>query len=435
MKRSNPSPLFPLLIQFRESLISRDFILDYFAEAEFLTREEVEYKKLVKPGKIYSEENELYVVTECSENTILKSEKIDDQKALKLSFYDRFELESGMIENFTGTPIETTLGVYLLNYVALVKPFGNTIPYVNGVWKMKEIEKKIAAKVINKEITPKQVFKYIDYIYSLSSLNDICVPALTEKAITARPEVTKRRDELLAQYKDQLNDPNIMMRIEEELITLDRKLMADDPSSGFMIKGKNFDVQRKRMFIMMGIMESFGDDIAQYNFGTTNLNDGWKSEELPILVNDIRKGSYERAKSTALGGAESKMLGRNFQDSTIVEDDCQTERGLRITLDASNKDMFIFRNIIEGKKVTTLTPDIIESYLGKQLVIRSPMYCKSSGGYCYTCMDSRFKQIGIKLLNILPVNIGSTILLSSMKKMHGTKASLFSINDINSIVV
>lgn len=434
-----PSPLLELVIRFSDSLVSRDFILDYFGNTPLVTKEEAVLAKTIRLGKLYTEENKVFVVTELDEHGTIKTvEEVHLPEKYKLSFYKRFQLKSGMIENYSGPDVETTLGVFLLNKVVLVKVFGDSIPYVNGQWDIKKVEAEIAKQVIDKKITPEQVLRYIDAAYNLGSLNDLCVPTLTAKSITSNPEVTALREKLLEQYKDKLHDPNVMMLIEDTLIALDKKLLEGDESNGFMIEGKNYNVQRKRMFLLFGLVESFGDDVTTYNFSKTNLNDGWDLNEMPILANDIRRGSYSRAKSTALGGAESKMLGRNFQESMIVESDCKTLRGLKIKIVEENKHLFFFRNIIESVQngaSVTLTPENISKYIGQEVILRSPMYCQSKDGYCYKCMDSRFEAVGIKLLNIHPINISSTILNMSLKAMHGTKLSMLNMTDINHYLV
>jgi len=402
--------------------------------------------KMIKPGKLYVDGDITYVVETCIDNRILTTSTISLPENYKLSFYDRITLNKGMIENYNGSPIETTLGVFLLNYVVLVRPFDAIIPYVNGEWNIKKIEDDIVKKVIDKLITPKQVLQYINHVYFLSSLNDICVPTLSEKCITSNDDVSARRDELFEQYKDQLDDPNIMVKIEEELIKLDREKMKGDICTGFLIKGKNYDVQRKRMFTMLGLMESFGDEKTSYTFSKTNLNEGWNMDELDLLANDIRKGSYSRAKSTALGGAESKMLGRNFQDSAIIEDDCGSMRGLPILLTKENSSRFVYRNILIADQLTRddngknlsikeLTPENIHEYIDKTVIVRSPMYCNTVGGHCYTCMDTRFKKVGVKMLNIYPISISSTMVTTSLKAMHGTSVSLLELDDLNKLLV
>ena len=430
----NSSILVSLLIKYQSSLISRDFILDYFTDAPLMTRDEVITSRMARPGKLYRDDETVYVVTEAPSSSEIGNVEPIELPARKLNFYDRIRLSPGMIVNYEGSEdIITTLGVFIVNHNLLVVPFGSVVPYQNGYWDTKRVEDIIAEKVIEKKIHPRQIYTYVDCAFSIGSLNDICVPSLTEKTITARPEVDKLRDELFETYKDQLNDPNVMLMIENELVNLDKKLMEGDDGTGFLISGKNYDVQRKRMFLMMGMLDSFGEDETSYSFSKTTLNNGWNLDDFAILSNDIRNGSYNRAKNTALGGAESKYMGRNFQESVIVEDDCGTRRGIEITLTSDIIKRFVYRSIVDipSRSVILLTPDILMSYMGKTVILRSPMYCATQNGYCYTCMDIRFKALGIKQLNTLPIDLTSRIMMLSMKKMHGVKANMLDINNLN----
>lgn len=432
---NNKTPLIALFFEFHKSLLSRDFIIDYFVDAELVDKETALRTKMIKPGKLYTENNKTYVVTEATSKTEIRhSREIFLPEDYKLDFYYRFNLQPGMIENHNESPIETTLGVFILNQILLVNPFGATIPYVNGLWNVGKIEKEIARLTIAGKITPAQIYQYVNNAHHIGGLNDFCVPALSERCITSNDEVSKFRDNLLLQYKDQLDDPNITLMIENACIELDRKLMAGDDCTGFLISDKSYDVQRKRMFIMMGLIPSFGDDIAGFNFSQTNLNDGWKMDELPTLSNDTRRGSYDRGTSTALGGAESKILGRNFQDSAITENDCGSKRGVSVYITQDNLSSYTYRTAIIGDKLLLLTPDNIHNYINKTITIRSARYCQTKNGYCYTCMDSRFKEMGIKLLNVQPINIGSVLVTQRMKSMHGTKVSTLEMSDLNNFI-
>ena len=125
------------------------------------------------------------------------------------------------------------------------------------------------------------------------------------------------------------------------------------------------------------------------------------------------------------------MLQRNFQDSKIVEDDCGTKRGILTDITNDNKLAYIHRHIIEGNKLVLLTENNIGQYVGKQVVMRCARYCKSKDGYCYTCMDYRFKSMGIELINSQPSGISSTLTSMSLASMHGSKVSTFVIDSLN----
>ncbi len=425
--------LLELIYSDLDLLLNRDFIIDCFSESTIEDIADVAVKDRYV-GKIVKVVNKICYLSD--KGNLEQYEEINVPKQQPyLNFTDRVQLPAGVIVNHTKGSIKTSLGRILLNYCALCKPFGDKIPFTNGRWNSKEIEDAIIKLALDDKATTQDIYDYADNLYFLTTYTDFCVPALSERAITIAPEVFKRRDELFKQYRNQLDDPKIMMLIENELIALDKKSLEGDVSNDFMISGKNYDVHRKRMFLTLGMVQSFGQDKDGFEFMEANLDSGWEVEDFAAMSNDIRRGSYDRGKSTALGGVESKYLGRTFQESKIVEGDCKTKKGLVIEINEANHKLFTNRNAVIGTKVIPITEENIKSYIGKTITIRSPMLCKSDGGYCYKCMDTRFEKIGIKLLNTLPINIGSAFLLDSMKSMHGTKLQLFNIESLNEFTI
>ena len=402
-------------------LIKRDFIVDVFTKTKHQTSNEV---KKSYTGKVVSVDNKIHVTLEDGSTEILTEQRIP-----MFSLNTKVTIGKGTLVNL-GSKVETTYGRMLINQLLLCRPFKDAIPYQNGPWNSKVVEKVMVNKVLDGSLTTESVYEYIDNVYYLSTYAPFCVPSITKKAITVDPKLLKKKDELLKKYKDELTDPAIAMAIEDELIALDKATMKGDDAER-VLESKNFDVHRKKMFFALGVTESFGDDRQSFKFGESTLDEGWKMDEIDLVSNDIRKGSYARGKETAKGGAIAKTLGRTFAESAIVIDDCRTKNTLTVNITELNKDLFLFRNIIVGSSLVELTPENIGKYVGKPIKLRSPMMCVAKGGYCYTCMDTRFKKLGIKLLNIQVLGIGSKLMLDSMKKMHYHKMTAYDLKDID----
>jgi hypothetical protein len=426
------------ILDYPNVLLSRDSVIDIFTDAEIVSYDDIMKLKLVRLGKMYMIDDIIHIVSKIDGDTISESIPTTIKKKGKLlSFQDTFTLTKGAILNYNGKPMETTIGKFLLNYVLLVDPFGDVVQYNNtSPWPTTHVENnEISVAAMDDKITTDQILTYVNNVYFLASYADFCSVAFTEKSIMVDKDVVKHRDMLLDKHKDELHDPNTMMLVEDELIALDKKSLEGDPSSNFLIKKKAYNVQRKREFLALGMVEAFGDTDKSYEFIPTNLNDGWKVEDFDTISNDIRRGSYHRAKSTAKGGATSKFLGRSFQESSIVSKDCKTTRTLSVNLTKANHKYFMYMNIVVGSKLVALTKDTISKYIGTTVNLRSPMYCSAKGGHCYKCMDSRFEKLDIVLLNTAPINIGSTILSLSMAAMHGTKLETFTIDNIDTFTV
>lgn len=335
-------------------------------------------------------------------------------------------LSKGDIVNYTGdSPIETSVGRYLLNLYMLATPFGDIIEYVNDLWSIGKVEKQIAVGILNKQITGKQRRMYIDLGTMLGHSPELFVPTSSERSITTDPNIKKRKAELLEQYKDQLDDPLIIAKIEAELIEMDKEWLKDDPAMNYhksVNEGKSFGVHRKKLLLTVGGIERFSDKAAEYDYVPNSLAEGLDKRSFVAVANEIRKGSHNRGTETAKGGAWTKFILRIFQDLKVVEDDCGTKHGVTRVLRHYHRGSFSGRHIIDktGKYVTTISDDNFDKYLDKEVILRSPQYCKSDAGLCYKCCGEVIESLQLEALGVLAIEISSKFMLTSMKAMHGS---------------
>ncbi len=319
--------------------------------------------------------------------------------------------------------IETTVGNVIANAMVLIYPFNDKVPFVVGRFNKNSIEKHVCELLIdNKEgknnpkaITVDELLKFNEAVGALTGLSTVVVPTGTAKTFTIDPAIIKRRDELLAEYKDQLHDPAIIAKIEKELIDMDKASFKGDLAEGFLIGKKSFDVARKRMFIMLGIEMGFGDTKEAIG---TSLNEGIDVNNLPTLIDAMRAGSYGRGKETELGGEQVKYFYRVYQNTRVEEPDCGTKRGLTWTIDDSNYKNFVGLYLANDAQ-EVLTESALKAMVGKTVEIRSPMYCNTKApGYCAKCVGDAYSANPNALLTAAS-NVGSVMMNWFMKKMHG----------------
>ena len=73
--------------------------------------------------------------------------------------------------------------------------------------------------------------------------------------------------------------------------------------------------------------------------------------------------------------------------------DCGTVKTLTVTI-PKNTDDYGYRYIVENGKLKCLTPDIIGNYIGKEVKMRSPMYCLAKDCICSKCAGENFYKLG-----------------------------------------
>ena len=439
------------LIAHRKRLLEREFLLELFT---YTALTPLDFKPEVndgvavfsanthpqcKPGHLYEYQQGttsriIYgVMSVDKDQTTAVVLDVKTKPTPLYDIYDTFTLQPGNIENFTGSPIETTVGLYMLNYIVLASTCGNVIPYINDVWKPSKVEEKLANALLAGKITVEQTNNCIDHGFFIGHFTELCVPTATKKSLTTHPDMEKRKQELFTKYAGQLNDPAVMEKIETELINLDKSWLAGDDATGFLdpLGGKLYNVARKKLYCCIGGIQDFTNGVGEYTFVGNSLSDGWDKQSFPQIANEIRKGSFERGHETMKGGALSKDITRVFQDLSVREEDCGTHETITVDFSKTDIHQYISRNIVVNDELVTLTEDNIAKYDGKKVKLRSPMTCSTKNGLCYKCTGELFGKLDIHGLSMWVVDLSSTFVTLSLKSMHGTKLELIDIDPLD----
>jgi hypothetical protein len=434
-------------------LLNRDFLLDIFTHTEKtkatwvgspdMNRARPDAGCYVYDGKLLDINGQFYVIVGGTGITINIVDPVT-VVSLNIPVIDQISAQNtpiilapGEIANFQGDEaMATTMGRLLLNYAILVDPFLDLIPYINEEWKIGKIEAIIFELLRTEKITVEHVKQYSRNLHYIGHFTEISVPTFTEKSLTVNPLLIKRRDELLAHYHDEIvaGDVVVMNKIETELVALDRELLKGDESTLFFDQSASKAYGgRKIMYGIGGMVQEFGG--KGYNFIDNSLEDGWKVKNFQTLCNEIRRGSYNRAKETAKGGEETKFLIRVFQNTKVTEEDCKSTNYLAVILTRELATKFLYRNIAGDGTLITLTADNLESYIGKIVQMRSPMYCDTPNGYCFTCMGELFRTINQEVLTLVATSLTSFFTTLALKSMHLSQSKRLEIKSLNAFVV
>lgn len=346
------------------------------------------------------------------------------------AFREEVVLGPGDIPNLKKN-ITSTYGNLLTNWLLLVYPFEAKIEYMEGSIDIPRIEKIIEARKkdlpASGERDPHGIYvdeyhKFNEAAFALVGYTQLCVPSASARTMTTDPAIAVRRKELMDQYRDRLHDPVVQAKIDAELVAMDKAWIKGDASEGFFIKGKSFDVVRKKLFLYQGKEQGFGTDSPVIE---TSLSDGWNIDNLPAMGNSLREGSYNRGFMTALGGEATKFNYRIFQNTVVEGDDCGTKVGVPIVIPASDAKYFIASTIItEDMGKVELTEENISKFVGRRVILRSPAYCKTPGiNFCATCMGKKIASTPTAI-STYAADVGSVFLGTFMKAMHGKSLSV-----------
>jgi hypothetical protein len=414
-------------------------------QAFSLTRESPDaYKSDPYPYRIVSLPNGYHYVDPLDASNLIK---IDD--ALPGSPIFRFNevihVPAGAVPTVE-EDLESMYGIVLVNYIMVLDPLHGKIPFQRGEITAKGIEKLILPRFVDDAIAlesketdpfkrPISVAERIDQanaVFYLTGFAQISTPSATEKTMTPAPGILELRAKLLAENKDHLNDPAVIASIAAELQKFDKEYMKGDRGNDFLIDtGKSFGIVRARRFGMIGGQK--GLTAGDFDIVQNSLDEGWDLSSFVAMNNSSRSGSYDRGADTQLGGESVKWLLRASSNINIlVNQDCGTKLGMPqlITDDKHNTIGF---SVVTEQGAVELTHDNYGEYLGKRVMIRSPMFCTAKyTDICGICAGPRLAAAPTGASNAIS-QLGNTFMRLKLKSMHGKELKVVDI-DLQSVL-
>lgn len=307
---------------------------------------------------------------------------------------EKFTIPVGTL-GLVSEAMETTYGILIANTFLVYYPYRGKIPYVNGKFDTKALDAKAYSLLKNKEVTIKEHLRYENAASFITCLSQVVIPTASRKSITPNPKVIALRDQLLKENKDRLDDPAVVAAIQKQISDLDKAEMEGDSSNGFFTKPADYEVKRLRTYGMYGAEPDFQDD-TKIKLMTPSLSEGWDVDNMEMLVNKLRSGSYSRGHQTALGGESTKITTRIFQNFKVNGDDCGSKIGMDLVVNSETKKVLIGRTLVGNKKV--LDSGDVDSLVGTTVQVRSPLYCKQPGTeLCEVCIGINIAEGGIGL--------------------------------------
>jgi hypothetical protein len=401
----------------------KEYFLLCFREQMFLYRSWT-LRSMGFPSEPLKERNEPFMINfDGSEYWFLNKEgervKITDADPKKPLFaveesvtFDKGDLPN--IEEKTKTAYSTAM----INILLFIWPFPEPLPYRKERFLGKQLDKWIKEALDEGKISVADYTgKYHQACGRLTVFTQIAVSAATPRSITPSPEALKHRDYLLKKHAHELDDPAILAKIDQEVTAKDIEYIKGDPAEKFFLKGKAYATVRKKQYHIQGGVPRL-DDPSKMEIMANSLDEGMTPENMPAAVNNLRSGSYSRAKDTALGGEAAKFANRVFQNVVIQVPDCGDKVGEATLITQADV------SILEGRylvgKSDPLTKADLRKLVGKQVQVRSPGTCKQpQRNYCEVCMGRQVADSGIGLGAQLNA-VGNVFMSVSLAAFHGS---------------
>lgn len=342
---------------------------------------------------------------------------------------DKITIDNTWINNVSEIT-ETTVGRLLANKILLEDNFKDKIPYINKAVTVKKMEQQIGNLMRAGTISVDEYIKFASAVSFITNFSKIVTVSATEKAITPPPGIEKFKKELTKKYdekfgKDWKTKRAIVQQWQDEILQLDKDYIKDDPSYGILMSGKITSNARVKMFLTFGGEAGFDKTSGKVTTVENSLEKGYPKEakQLSAVFNSSRVGSFDRGHETQKGGAAAKDILRATSAIKISKGDCGSKKGYTLEVNKANAGFLTGRYMLDGKKIENG-----EDLIGKEIVIRSTMYCQTPGStYCSICSGdvAAATPTGVSLRLL---DVSNTLLSLSLKGMHNSQVQIYDYN-------
>lgn len=337
--------------------------------------------------------------------------------------------------------LRTTVGQYVYNMILFRKKLYPIVGYVNKTLNSKgvsKIEEQISAALMSDKISIDDFIEYLDNFQRLSmGAHHIISSSFTMRGLKPIPQVMKHKEQLLKQHAKDVEEGNVIVvaNIEKTLVDEAEKILHDEPSLALYRSGARGSMGNnyKNISIMKGAVQD--PATGKYDIITSSYMQGIDKRDISAAGNNVVQGTYPKSVGTAVGGYKFKEMSSALQAIVCDEPgtDCGSKGYIEVDMKESNKNEYLYRYIIEGKKLVLLDNTNIDKYINKRVKMRDAMYCIGDK-LCATCAGEQFNKLNIKSIGLASSKVGSTMVNVGMKSFHDNSIKLYDI-DLNDITL
>lgn len=350
---------------------------------------------------------------------------------------EKIHIDKNFLKNIKEN-IDTTIGRLIANKILLEYNFGDKIDYINKQFSISQIEDLISEGMRLNNISVDEYLNFTNAVTFLKGLSRIVTISATPKNILPPPNIDKIKKELMEEFnnkygKEWFKDRVKIVEYKERLKEVDKEWLKDDPTNGKLINKKIKDNARVKMHLTFGDEIGFDKRSNDVTFVPNSLGEQYPTDkkQLTAMFNSSRSGSYDRGKETQKGGAAAKDLLRSTSSYSIKKGDCGSKLGKTTIVNEINANSLNGRYYIDHGETKKIING--KDYIGKKLIIRSPMYCiNKDSSFCSTCCGESMSQQP-NGINLVILKVSNVLLTTSLKTMHNSNVSSLKYNILDSL--
>ncbi|MGL5715460.1 MAG: hypothetical protein ACRCX2_20745 [Paraclostridium sp.] len=356
----------------------------------------------------------------------------------KISIYDTTTIKRH------GKTEETTIGQLIFNKVIFsrlwdVKSFDYKHLVTEGT--LTKILKELHQLVIEKKIEVSDIKRTVDlYCEFTLRLGTVYNSSVTQEMTNTDETFKTFRDKKFDAVRDRImetGDVQLMEDTIKEIIDFAKDYYKDnDMCELFESNGKSsWSEDFSAMQIALGGLPSLTGDKPVIVLDA--LSDGIKYDKTAANANVGMRGAIDRGNETALAGELFKNISTAAQSIIGYRGDCGSKKG--DTVNCDSKELIYNRYVLNKDGTTTkINTENVHKYVGKDIILRSPTYCKTKdGNFCSTCVGTTpFDSLNTDTVNLglYLTEIASAVLNLFMKSTHELIVKVFKMKDFNDYI-
>lgn len=330
--------------------------------------------------------------------------------------------------------IDTTIGRFVANKFILEGAgiIGLT-KFKNMIWNKKALsalDDDIGTYLMS-EISRHSFNDYTDRRDNLAYwINGMLAHTISERMLKPLPEIEKEKARLIELHKEELAAGNIdvMTQISDQLVAYAQELLKDDPGMDLYLSGDlDFGNNYKNNAILKGAVINKITD--EFDFIGSSFMGGIEIKDIPAHANSILASQFPASIATADAGYLGKKLLALLQmmEVDVPGSDCHTKNLIPVKITKSNKSGMLYSYVrVDGQEVL-LTKETIDAFVGKTVMMRSPMSCTSEK-ICSKCASNLFYMLDIEHAGLFATQISHADLNLALKAKHNSLVNLFTLN-------
>lgn len=331
--------------------------------------------------------------------------------------------------------INTTIGRFIVNkFIFAGTGIIGVTKYRNVTMNkgaLGDIDNDIGRYLMDDLITHDQFTSYINHRDHIGYwTNGILAHSISEKMLKPLPEIEKKKAELCKKYEKELasGDVDVMTMISDQLVAYAKELLKGDPGMDLYDSGElDFGNNYKNNSIIKGAV--MNKITGEFDFINTSFMNGINIKDIPAHANSILASQYPASIATADSGYKAKKILALLQMMDVDEEgtDCGTKQLIPVTVTNGNYKDLIYSYINDGGSLIMLDSNNIKSYIGKIVMMRSPMTCINNT-ICSKCAGALFYKLGVKHAGLFATQLSHAELNLGLKAKHCSIVELYTMN-------